>query len=180
MFCGGDGLARDALGLAGECCARFSMIANVFCPSALPHCVLLRPICLNSTHSADGAATAQDSSKSARYVLDGSCGTSAPPLRAVLNPNRLILPVAIMLQCCIGADVCSGCALLADGARALQHRQLHLQSSAWGFLRWMSHGACHVPQQVLPSTMMTTLQCSTMVLPCLALLVDVHLHPAAT
>ena len=36
------------------------------------------------------------------------------------------------------------------------------------------------PWKVLPSTMMTTLQCSTMALPCLALLVDVHLHPAAT
>ena len=180
MFCGGDGLARDALGLAGECCARFSMIAHVFCPSALPRCVLLRPICLHSTPSADGAATAQGSSESARYVRAGSFGTPSPPLRAVLNPNRLILPRAIRLQRCIGADVCSGCALLADCARALQHRQLHLQSSAWGFLCWMSRGACHGPQQVLPSTMMTALQCSTMALPCLALLVDVHLHPAAT
>ena len=68
---------------------------------------------------------------------------------------------------------------LAAGARRPQHHQLYLKSSAWAHSGRISRAVYWCLQMALLSTMITILQCSTMPLPYLALLVEVQLHAGA-
>ena len=80
-----------------------------------------------------------------------------------------------------GACAIPGPALraLAAGARRPQHHQLYLKSSAWAHSGRISPAVYWFLQMALLSTMIMILQCSTMPLPYLALLVEVQLHAGA-
>ena len=58
--------------------------------------------------------------------------------------------------------------VLAARARALQHHQLHPQSSAWDFVGLATLIPYGRPRKVLLSTVTTTLQCSTVLILSLA------------
>ena len=68
--------------------------------------------------------------------------------------------------------------VLAARARALQHHQLHPQSSAWDFVGLVTLIPYGRPPGVLLSTVTTTLQCSIVPILSLAPVAHVHVHPA--
>ena len=82
--------------------------------------------------------------------------------------------MAVVAACtCAIVGVCTGS---FEPARALQHHQLHPQSSAWDFVGLATLIQCGWPWKVLLSTVMTTLQCS--IVPILSLAPWV-LYPSA-